>query len=196
MSVCGVKRNSAFADLVDGLSLTAGNDYMHCVLFGVSSDILGNLFRSMNRQQKFELKQWIDSLNAPREVMKHARKDRRLRSIAFFKANEFFNYLIFVGLFVLGKFPNEELFIYAMKVVMAIRLLLESCDEDDPLEADAGLMYFCKKIESAFDSEKLKTINVHIKKHLVPQCRDFRPLFVLSSMAFEAANRKIGDYRI
>ena len=48
VNVVGIKGKSAFADLVEGLPLTAPVDYMHCVLLGVFPELLNS---ASNRSQ-------------------------------------------------------------------------------------------------------------------------------------------------
>ena len=153
-NVCGVKGKSAFARIVEGLPLTAGIDYMHCILLGVYPDVLRNLLKSLNREQKVSINELIDRIHAPREVIKHARKIRGLDEMSFFKANEFANYFFYVGPVILKNFVDEKLFDHSMKLVTAIRLLQESCEELDLVQAESSLNSFCENIVEHFQSEK------------------------------------------
>ena len=188
-NVCGVKGRSAFASLVDGLPLTAGIDYMHCILQGVYKDVLEHQVRNLSKSQKQRLNEIIDNLHAPRETTCHSRKIRGISDIQFFKANEVFNYLLYVGPVVFKDHIDKNLYKHSMKLIVAVRLLLESCCESDLVEADDLLNDFCEEIVSIFQNEKIETINVHLLRHLVYQTRRFGTLFIFSAMSFESANR-------
>ena len=73
-NVVGVKGRSAFSMLVKGLPLSAGIDYMHCILLGVYQDVLKLQIKSLSRSSKCLIKNCIDHLNAPIEMTAHAKK--------------------------------------------------------------------------------------------------------------------------
>ena len=188
-NVCGVKGRSAFASLVDGLPLTAGVDYMHCLLQGVYRHLLEHQVRNLTKSQKHHLDEIIENLHAPRETICHSRKIRGVSEIHFLKANEIFNYLIYVGPVIFKDRSDATLYDNSMKLILAVRLLLESNCEPDVVEAEGLLNEFCEEIVDIFQNEKIETINVHLLRHLVYQTRRFGPLFIFSAMSFESANR-------
>ena len=76
-----------------------------------------------------------------------------------------------------------------MKLILAVRLLLESCNETDLQKAEFLLDSFFHEIVDISQDKRIETINVHISQHLVCQTRKFGPLFIFSAMPFESANR-------
>ena len=134
-NVCGVKGRSAFASLVDGLPLTVGIDYMHWILQGVYKDVFEQQLRNLSKSQEQRLNEIIANLHAPRETTRHLLKIRGISDIQFFKANENLNYSLCVGPVVSEDHFDGNLYKHAMNLIMAVRLLLESCCESDLVEA-------------------------------------------------------------
>ena len=54
INVVGVRGKSAFAEVIEGLPLSAPIDYMHCVLSGVFSEVLKTCYQSLSKAQKEE----------------------------------------------------------------------------------------------------------------------------------------------
>ena len=96
-NVCGVKGKSAFFGLVKNLPLSAGINYMHCVLLGCFKEILNFLWRGLSTQEKIIVSKEVQDTGAPLGVVEHGRNLRDLFHIGHFKASEFFNYLLFVS---------------------------------------------------------------------------------------------------
>ena len=72
---------------------------------------------------------------------------------------------MYIGPVVFQKLTNEELFNQVVNLFKVIRLSPDSCEEDDQLEADAYLKYFCENKVSV-SLGKNETINVHIWNNL------------------------------
>ena len=83
LNVVGVKGRSAFADLVDGLPLTAPIDYMHCVLLGVFQELLKFCYKSLSSDDKTTTAQFVYDLSCPREMIAYSRKIRSLEELSF-----------------------------------------------------------------------------------------------------------------
>ena len=95
-NVSGGKGASAFDRIVDGLPLSAGIDYMHCVLIGVYQEILKLQIKKMVPRDRSTFDYEIAQIRAPQEVIEHGRSFRGLKHEPNFKANEYFNYMFFV----------------------------------------------------------------------------------------------------
>ena len=188
-NVCGVKGRSAFDGLVKGLPLSAGIDYMHCVLLGVFQDLLKFHWKGTAAADKLTMTSEIQNLEPPIELTKHGRVIRDLSHIAQFKANEFFNYLFFVAPIIFKDRLAEIPYKHLLQLSSAIRILLESSAGKDIDVAETLLDDFCSSSVDVLRSETAETINVHCLRHLAHQCRAFGPLFVFSAMSFESANR-------
>ena len=66
---CGVKGRSSFACLVDGLPLTAGIYYIHCVLKGVYKDVLKNQVKKLSKTDNAVLNDIIEHLHELKEAV-------------------------------------------------------------------------------------------------------------------------------
>ena len=132
-------------------------------------------------------------MRAPLVVMEHGRKIRDLFQIGHFKANEFFNYLLFVSPILNEERLPDSLYQQLLYLVFGIRILLQSSAEEDIVVAEGLLEKFCSGVKDVFQSDTAETINVHCLNYLSHQCRSYGPLFVFSAMAFESANRTLSQ---
>ena len=162
---------------------------MHCVLQGVYKDVLENQVKKLSKTDKAVLNDIIKRLHAPKEAVSHSRKIRGVNDLQFLKANEMLNYLLYVGPVVFKDHTDATLYRHSMKLILAVRLLLESCDETELQEAEFLLDSFWHEIVDIFQNERIETINVHILQHLFNQTWKFGPLFIFSAMSFESAIR-------
>ena len=194
VNVVGIKGRSAFADLVEGLPLTAPVDYMHCVLLCVFPDLLKLCFKSLSSEEKINVAQVISNLTCPRELIAYSRKIRPLEEVAQFKANEHLNWLLYISPIVFLNRISSDLYDHLTDLVFGVKLLLESSSASNVLAAKKFLDNFCLNIVSILDgNERIETINVHCLRHLSEQVKRFGPLWCYSAMSFEAANRTLGD---
>ena len=192
-NVVGVNGKSAFSNIIEGLPMTAPIDYMHCILQGVFPDVLRQCFKFLSPQQKIILNKTTKELVCPREMVSYSRKIRSLEEINQFKANEFFNWLLYVSVILfLDRLP-VDVYSHLSNLVFGIRLLLESATEENVSKAEKLLDKFSKDIVRVHKNERIETINVHCVKHLAEQVRRYGPLFCQSAMSFESANRTLGE---
>ena len=76
-----------------------------------------------------------------------------------------------------------------MRLVVGVRLLLESSEKESVALAEKLLSEFWEEIFNICGDGKSETINVHSLLHLPDQVRRFGTLRCFSAMAFEAANK-------
>ena len=101
-NVVGVKGRSAFSDIIPGLPLSACIDYMHCVLIGVYQSLLKLHIKLTTERKLLEsFNKQVNKISFPCELVNHGRSVRPLTDLKDFKANEFFNYLFYVGVILL-----------------------------------------------------------------------------------------------
>ena len=192
-NVVGVKRRSCFDFIVPNLPLSAGVDYMHCVLLGVYKSLLNLQLTQLSALQKKKFNEEIKKLNAPNELIVHARKIRGLNDLGHFKANEFFNYFLFIGVALMKELLHQPFYDYYLCLVFGIRLLLESCKSEDIDAAEKYLNSFCRNTARFFGDSKAETMNVHLLRHMAYQCRNYGPLYLFSAMSFESQNRQLAN---
>ena len=194
VNVVGVKGKSAFADLINGLPITAPIDYMHCVLIGIFPEVLKLCHKALSSEDRIKVKTAVENLSCPREMVAYSRKIRTLEEMGQFKANEQFNWLFYVSPLIFFNRIPTKLYNHLSNLVFGVRLLMESSCDDNTYDSELFLDAFCKEIVSIHEgNERIETINIHSLRHLVDQVRRFGPLFCFSAMSFEAANRTLGD---
>ena len=185
----GVKGTSAFSTLVSNLPLTAPNDYMHCVLIGVFPETLKFCLRQMKSDKRKIESERVELLQCPREMIAYSRRIRPPNEIGHFKANEYFNWLLYISPFFFLDNIDTKLYNHLMRLVVGVRLLLESSEKESVNLAEEHLQIFCEEIFKIRGDGKSETINVHSLLHLPDQVRRFGTLRCFSGMAFEAANK-------
>ena len=168
-NVCGVKGRSSFAELVDGLPLACGIDYMHCVLLGVYHDLLKQHLKTLTAFDRCSFINKARATCSPKELAAHGRRIRGVDEIGYFKANEFYNYLFFVAVVLLREKLDRKLYEHYLFLVFGIRTLLESDQPRAVAEAEQMLQLFCEQYADLYCNEKLETFNVHLLKHLSHQ---------------------------
>ena len=194
VNVVGVKGESAFAKLIEGLPLCAPIDYMHCVLLGVFPELLKLCSKSLSTDEKIRANVVISGLSCPREMIAFSRKIRPLDELSQFKANEFFNWLFYIAPVLFLNRLSSELYLHLINLVYGMRLIFESSSVENVKKAEEFINKFCEEIVSFHGgNQRIETINVHCLKHLAEQVKRFGPLYCYSAMSFEAANRTLGD---
>ena len=192
-NVVGVKGRSAFAELVEGLPLTAPIDYMHYILIGVFADLLRLCYKTLNASQRITLSETVANTSCPREMISYSRKIRSLEEQSQFKANEYFNWLFYISPLVFLNVLPSSLYSHLCCLSFGVHLLLESSLESHVSTSEKLLDKFFRDIASIHGNERIETIHVHCIKHLAGQVRRFGPLISQSAMSFEAANRSLGE---
>ena len=167
---------------------------MHCVLLGVFPETLRLCFKTLTHTAKSDISQIVLNLSCPREMIAYSRKIRPLEELSQFKANEQFNWMIYLSPIIFRERLPQFLYSHLTNLVFGIRLLLENSYASRVTLAEELLDNFCRDIVDVHGgNEKVETINVHSLRHLADQVRRFGPLFTFSAMSFEAANRTLGE---
>ena len=76
---------------------------MHCILLGVYPVTLKSIVKTLSTEQRSNFNTKVKKIAAPAEVIGHGRKMRGLDEIGYFKANEFLNYVLYVGVVLFRK---------------------------------------------------------------------------------------------
>ena len=194
VNVVGVRGKSAFSQIINGLPLSAPIDYMHCVLSGVFTELLKTCYSSLTKNQKDDINLQVAELSCPREMIAFSRKVRPLEELAQYKANELLNWLIYLSPILFLEYLSLSLYSHLSSLVFGIRLLLESNSESSVAAAEGYLNLFCQEISFLHtNNSRAETINTHCLRHLPDQVKRYGPLFCQSAMAFESANRTLGE---
>lgn len=165
-------------------------DYMHVVCLGVMKKLL-ELWISV-RQKKFSLTSaQIDKLSGRilsiKEVIpsEFSRKPRNFDELARWKATEFRQFLLYTGPYILKGIVDERRYIHFLKLVVALRILL---DEDDcrvnNVLASELLACFVRDTLHLYGDEYL-THNFHCLTHLHADSYKFGSLENISSFKYE-----------
>ena len=167
---------------------------MHCVLLGVFPELLKLCYHNLSNEDKQQFKTVLSNLTCPREVIAYSKKIGPLDEIAHFKANEYYNWLLYISPVVFRKRIPNELYSLLMNLVSAIRILLESSNTDHILIAERLLENFCGELLKLHgNNERREKINVHSLRRLADQVKRFDPFVCFPAMGLEAANRTLGE---
>lgn len=193
-SIKGVKGLSCLLafknfNLVDGFAI----DYMHNVLLGVVRAILNIWFDPRNSKKNFYLNKkkrlLLDiRLLSIKKCSFIGRSTRSLAKLAYFKANELRNLLLFyLRISLDGLLPKKYIIHFQILSDSIYRLLKTeiSCDELNSIEAD--LNRFVKEYQFFYGGNSM-TMNIHLITHLVQTVRNNGPLWTTSMFAFESNN--------
>ncbi|XP_022101244.1 uncharacterized protein LOC110984916 isoform X2 [Acanthaster planci] len=171
-------------------------DFMHCVLLGVIRQ-LTELWIDSPAGSPF----YIGSLNNIAyldSVLKQVklpsftpRTQRPISERKFWKASEWYNWLLFLSLpCLLGILPHAY-FIHICSLIEAVFLLLQkSVSEADVNRADILLYSFVAHMQLLYGRGSM-TFNIHSLTHLPKGVKMCGPLWTHSCFPFETANGKI-----
>ena len=173
VNAVGVKGRSAFASIVDNLPLSAPIDYMHCVLLGVFPETLKICQKSISVNDRKLISSEVSQLSCPREMISYSRKIRSIEEIGQFKANGYFNWLLYISPLAFHDRLEKSIYSHLVKLVFSVRLLLESSSADNISIAEKHLDHFCAEIVNFHEgNKKIETINVHSLRHLLSRFVD------------------------
>ncbi|XP_062514525.1 uncharacterized protein LOC134190118 [Corticium candelabrum] len=139
---------------------------MHCVLLGVTKQMLGYWMLSSNRGNPFYIGDKVQQLDS--RLLKiiipdfFSRKPRSLAEHKSWKANELRSWLLYYSLPILQGVLADLYYVYFLLLSASIHLLTrESIGEEDYTAASQYLEDFCNKAEFLYGSA-ICTINLHL----------------------------------
>ncbi|XP_071478605.1 uncharacterized protein [Diadema antillarum] len=167
-------------------------DCMHGLYGGVTKLLLKCWFSHENRHEKFS---FFSSRQKVSELLSHikptinvTRVPRGLDDLAFWKASEYRNFLLYWGIPVLRHILSAAYFAHFCCLVKATFLLSkEMITPGDILQAEACIKQFVGSFAELY-SERYMTMNVHQVLHLVNTVLKTGPLFANNCFVFEDLN--------
>ena len=131
------------------------------------------------------LKQYDDFLFATHLTVESNRPKRGLRDLKSFKANDFRNFLYYLGPACLKMGLNSSYFQHFLAFVVAIRLLTqEKLHESDIRKAFILLNFFVRRFKTLYGESNMR-FNVHALTHLALQATRWGPLHKATCFSFE-----------
>lgn len=177
-------------DVIHGFNL----DYMHCVLLGNVSNIVGRWMDSKNWKSPFYIKKKsildkrILSIRLPMAI---ARKPRTLEEKEFYKANEWRNLLLYCLEYCLdGLIHSRYIDHFHLLSAATYTLLKEKIHIDEVAQAKGMLEKFCDDFEELYGAQNV-TMNMHLLRHSADTVVQSGPLWSQSMFAFEQANGEL-----
>ena len=188
----GVKGPSVLAGYLNIIK-GAPADYMHCVLEGVVGSLLKMWTDSRFHSQPFSIRSHLTEIDSvfvkQRPPLEFSRPPRSIKShLAFWKASEFRNWVLFYSLPLLICFLPPLYFHHYALLVCALHLLLQ--EQISPVMCNAAeemLLDFNKLFPELYGISKC-TMNVHSLNHLPYFVRLWGPLWTHSAFSFESMN--------
>lgn len=175
------------------LAISFPIDYMHCVLLGITKNLLQFWTETKNNKKPFYivkakrdiLDQRLLQIKPPTYI---SRPPRSLQYVKYFKASEYRSFLLFY-LPVCFKNLLPSKYIHHARVLSSsiYKLLSPIITENDLKEVKEKLNEFVRDYEDYYGKENM-TMNVHSLLHLVDCVKNFGPLFCYSMFPFESYN--------
>jgi hypothetical protein len=165
-------------------------DPMHLLDLGVCRKILNNLLEGktknfkLNSESKVLLSNRLISL-APFLPMEFARKPRSLAEIKLWKAVEYRQFILYLGITFLDEFIPHEYFCHYIQFFSAYRLLLYRKSYSSNLENIQSLIEDFVEIFPELYGENSVTYNVHTMLHLTQCVQELGYLQDISAYKFE-----------
>lgn len=181
----GVKGPTILSEILPKLPLAAPIDYMHQVLIGVAKAFLLLFVKALPQRVRDIISKELLDIGCPKEI---TRKIRGLNDMNHFKASEWKTLLLYCGPVVFRNRLSGPIYGAFVQLSAAIRLLLESSNEQQVMQAADMIDQVCSNIPSLCGSMRVETINLHVLRHLPWQVTNVGPLWTASAMGFESAN--------
>nr|XP_054775430.1 uncharacterized protein LOC129283847 [Lytechinus pictus] len=171
-------------------------DFMHCLLLGVVRQLSELWFASPASSPFYigspRMVSLIDkrlkSIQPPSNV---ARAPRPISVRKYWKASEWYSWLLFYGVICLnGILPEEFLQHFIVLVKASFLLLQKSISLADIKQSDVLLFSFVCRFQLLYGTNAM-TFNVHQLTHLAKSVYSWGPLWTHSCFPFESANWKI-----
>ncbi|GBO19073.1 hypothetical protein AVEN_29304-1 [Araneus ventricosus] len=194
-SVKGVKGTSVLMNLYPNFNMVDGfiPDYMHCVLLGVTRQLVclfvessGSLY-SLRAKDIRRLDIRIRDLKLPHEA---TRKLRTTKDISFWKASEWRIFLL-TSPVLLKNILNHTVYKHWLLFVHGITLLLgTNISRDDIAKAEDCLKRFVSGVKDIYGIAE-QSYNIHLLLHLSATVKAWGPLWANSCFVFEDALGKL-----
>jgi len=192
--VLGVKGPSILS-LLPGFDIIQGlvPDYMHSVLLGVVRQLARLWFDSTNSAELFYIstakQRLIDvALNSIRPPCNISRTPRSISMRKFWKAHEWYMWLLYYSLSVLKSFLPKKFYMHYALLVEGVSILLKDSIAQALLDhSDNVLTQFVIDFQSLYGLNNV-SFNVHLCLHLTSSVRAWGPLWAHSAFVFESFN--------
>lgn len=174
-----------------GLVSNIALDYMHLICLGIVKKMIllwmsGSLAVRINVQAKDNISQALINLRSA--VSKEfLRRSRSLNEIAYWKATEFRQFLLYTGPIVLKTVLNRNVYTNFLTLHVAISILISPMltkNKNNVDYAEKLLQHFVDLFQKIYGKEYMFH-NVHNLLHLSNEVRQFGPLDFFSSFRFE-----------
>jgi hypothetical protein len=164
-------------------------EYMHSVLIGTCKQLL-TIWTT--KAGPWSIKGRMSEIDNILNTFKHPsfihRSKRFLKSLKYWKASDFYYFLLFEGLLTLSNYLPDLYMQHFTLLVLGIYKLLKACiTEADIAEADLLLKLFVIDIETLYGERQL-TYNSHQLLHLGLCVRRYGPLHCWSAFMYEDLN--------
>jgi len=192
--IYGVKGPSALMllsdfDMIRGTSI----DYMHCVLLGVTKNLLSLWFDPSHKNNSFSVYNKLDtaekrilSLKPPNHITRAPRPIKG--NLGYWKASEFRSFLLYYFVPVMINILPSLQFQHFYLLSHAIHLLLKTNTNDHDITcAKRYLFLFVYHFDKIYP-RRYMTINIHSLIHLPETVEDLGPLYIYSLFHFEDKN--------
>ena len=176
-------------------------DYMHLVCLGITKRILiflksGPRICKLSNSQVLEISAKLISFNG-KLPSDFAKQPRSLEDLLFWKATEFREFLLYLGVIVLKGIVSDAIYEHFLTFSIAMRILLSENDEFRSYYLDYAnnlLVYFCKKAKFLYGNT-FCVYNVHCITHVHDDVKNFGcSLNKLSSFPFENYMQTLKKY--
>lgn len=192
----GVKGYSAISSLpfVD-LGTCVLPEYMHSVLLGVVKHFITIWLK---KSGPWNIKQFIKEIDTflvnIRPLQSFSRLPRPISQFQFYKASEYYNWILFYSLPALINYLPDKYLQHWMLIVIALYTLLQEriTIQPDLQQADELIKIFREEIPTLYSDRDL-TYNVHQLAHLVLSVKRWGPLWATSAFPFENYNGFIAN---
>lgn len=168
-------------------------DYMHCVLLGITNNMLDFWTSTNNKREPFYItkqKRGIFNLRVlqikPPSYL--SRRPRPIKYLKQYKASEFRSMLLYFLPIILDRLlPNKYIQHFCLLSSSIYTLLKPAISNEDLMNAEKKLNTFVKLYQEYY-GKACMTMNVHSLLHLAQFVRNFGPLWTFSMLPFEAYN--------
>lgn len=169
-------------------------EYMHSVLLGVVKHFITIWLK---RSGPWNIKQFSKEIDTflvnIRPLQSFSRLPRPISQFQFYKASEYYNWILFYSLPALVNYLPDKYFQHWMLIVIALYTLLqERITIIDLQQADELIKLFREGIPTLYSDRDL-TYNAHQLAHLVQSVKRWGPLWATSAFPFENYNGFIAN---